>query len=140
VSDKLNQAVLENRVRELTAALEQMAPKPHWTTESRSLIDRLRGKYAMGEPPLPEFGHRYFTTPRIQHEAAARIGALEDALAAAEKRVERLQADSTEQLLAHRRRVDEMRKEVLNHQALLRDKDATILALRRAIQVVREVA
>jgi hypothetical protein len=50
---------------------------------SDRLVDRLRGKYASG-PHLPngnpEFGWRQFQSPPIQHEAAARIEALEDAL------------------------------------------------------------
>lgn len=50
---------------------------------SDRLVDRLRGKYASG-PHLPngnpEFGWRQFQAPPIQHEAAARIEALEDAL------------------------------------------------------------
>jgi hypothetical protein len=51
---------------------------------SDRLVDRLRGKYASG-PHLPngrpEFGWRQFQAPPIQHEAAARIEALEAALA-----------------------------------------------------------
>lgn len=47
---------------------------------SDRLVDRLRGKYASG-PHLPngnpEFGWRQFQSPPIQHEAAARIEALE---------------------------------------------------------------
>lgn len=47
---------------------------------SNRLVDRLRGKYASG-PHLPngnpEFGWRQFQAPPIQHEAAARIEALE---------------------------------------------------------------
>lgn len=47
---------------------------------SDRLVDRLRGKYASG-PHLPngnpEFGWRQFQAPPIQHEAAARIEALE---------------------------------------------------------------
>lgn len=50
---------------------------------SDRLVDRLRGKYASG-PHLPngnpEFGWRQFQSPPIQHEAAARIEALEAAL------------------------------------------------------------
>lgn len=50
---------------------------------SDRLTDRLRGKYACG-PHLPngnpEFGWRQFQSPPIQHEAADRIDALEDAL------------------------------------------------------------
>jgi hypothetical protein len=50
---------------------------------SDRLVDRLRGKYASG-PHLPngnpEFGWRQFQAPPIQHEAAARIEALEAAL------------------------------------------------------------
>jgi hypothetical protein len=50
---------------------------------SDRLVDRLRGKYASG-PHLPngrpEFGWRQFQAPPIQHEAAARIEALERAL------------------------------------------------------------
>ena len=50
---------------------------------SDKLVDRLRGKYASG-PHLPngkpEFGWRQFQAPPIQHEAAARIEALEAAL------------------------------------------------------------
>ncbi len=50
---------------------------------SDHLVDRLRGKYACG-PHLPngnpEFGWRQFQAPPIQHEAAARIEALEAAL------------------------------------------------------------
>lgn len=50
---------------------------------SNRLVDRLRGKYASG-PHLPngnpEFGWRQFQAPPIQHEAAARIEALELAL------------------------------------------------------------
>lgn len=46
---------------------------------STRLVDRLRGKYAMG-PHLPngrpEFGWRQFQAPPIQHEAAAAIDAL----------------------------------------------------------------
>ena len=49
---------------------------------SDRLVDRLRGKYASG-PHLPngnpEFGWRQFQAPPIQHEAAARIEALEAA-------------------------------------------------------------
>jgi hypothetical protein len=52
---------------------------------SDRLVDRLRGIYAMG-PHLPngkpEFGFRQFEAPPIQHEAAARIEALEEQLAA----------------------------------------------------------
>jgi hypothetical protein len=52
---------------------------------SDRLVDRLRGKYAMG-PHLPngnpEFGWRQFQAPPIQHEAAARIEELEAKLAA----------------------------------------------------------
>ncbi|RBO54687.1 hypothetical protein DSD19_04740 [Rhodovulum sp. BSW8] len=48
-----------------------------------SLVDRLRGKYAMG-PHLPngkpEFGWRQFEAPTIQHEAAAEIERLRDIL------------------------------------------------------------
>jgi len=43
---------------------------------SNKLTDRLRGKYASGptmENGEPEFGWRHFTTPPIQHEAAAVI-------------------------------------------------------------------
>jgi hypothetical protein len=51
---------------------------------SDRLTDRLRGKYASG-PRLPngnpEFGWRQFQAPPIQHEAAARIEALEAELA-----------------------------------------------------------
>lgn len=51
---------------------------------SDRLVDRLRGKYASG-PHLPngnpEFGWRQFQAPPIQHEAAARIEALEANLA-----------------------------------------------------------
>lgn len=47
---------------------------------SNRLVDRLRGKYAVG-PHLPngnpEFGWRQFQAPPIQHEAAERIEALE---------------------------------------------------------------
>lgn len=47
------------------------------------ISDRLRGQYASG-PHLPngkpEFGWRQFQAPPIQHEAAARIEALEAAL------------------------------------------------------------
>ena len=47
---------------------------------SDKLVDRLRGKYASG-PHLPngkpEFGWKQFEAPPIQHEAAARIEALE---------------------------------------------------------------
>lgn len=47
---------------------------------SCKLIDRLRGKYAVG-PHLPngnpEFGWRQFQAPPIQHEAADKIEALE---------------------------------------------------------------
>lgn len=50
---------------------------------SNRLVDRLRGKYASG-PHLPngnpEFGWKQFQAPPIQHEAAARIEALEAAL------------------------------------------------------------
>lgn len=50
---------------------------------SDRLVDRLRGKYASG-PHLPngnpEFGWRQFQAPPIQHEAAARIEALESAI------------------------------------------------------------
>jgi hypothetical protein len=51
---------------------------------SDNLVDRLRGKYAVG-PTLPngepEFGWRYHETPPIQHEAADLIERLERALA-----------------------------------------------------------
>ncbi len=47
---------------------------------SDKLVDRLRGKYAIG-PHLPngnpEFGWRQFQAPPIQHEAADKIEALE---------------------------------------------------------------
>lgn len=50
---------------------------------SNRLVDRLRGKYASG-PHLPngnpEFGWKQFEAPPIQHEAAARIEELEEAL------------------------------------------------------------
>ena len=50
---------------------------------SDRLVDRLRGRYAMG-PHLPngkpEFGWRQFQAPPIQHGAADRIEALETAL------------------------------------------------------------
>ena len=50
---------------------------------SDRLVDRLRGKYAMG-PHLPngkpEFGWKQFESPPIQHEAADRIEMLEKAL------------------------------------------------------------
>lgn len=50
---------------------------------SDRLVDRLRGRYAMG-PHLPngkpEFGWRQFQASPIQHEAADRIEALEAAL------------------------------------------------------------
>lgn len=50
---------------------------------SSRLVDRLRGKYAMG--PItpsgePEFGWRIFETPQIQKDAAARIEQLEAAV------------------------------------------------------------
>jgi hypothetical protein len=49
---------------------------------SDRLVDRLRGKYAIG-PHLPngnpEFGWRQFQAPPIQHDAAARIEELETA-------------------------------------------------------------
>jgi hypothetical protein len=52
---------------------------------SNRLVDRLRGNYAMG-PHLPngapEFGWRQFQAPPIQHEAAAEIERLRDALQA----------------------------------------------------------
>ncbi len=52
---------------------------------SDRLVDRLRGKYASG-PHLPngnpEFGWRQFQAPPIQHEAAARIEAMEAAFEA----------------------------------------------------------
>lgn len=50
---------------------------------SNRLVDRLRGKYASG-PHLPngkpEFGWKQFEAPPIQHDAAARIEELEEAL------------------------------------------------------------
>lgn len=63
---------------------------------SDRIIDRLRGKYACG-PHLPngnpEFGWRQFEAPPIQHEAAARIEALETEIDAWWRWYEQLQAD-----------------------------------------------
>lgn len=59
------------------------------------LVDRLRGKYASG-PHLPngnpEFGWRQFQSPPIQHEAASRIEALEQAL---KKVIEQVECSNT---------------------------------------------
>lgn len=59
---------------------------------SDRLVDRLRGKYASG-PHLPsgkpEFGWRQFQAPPIQHEAAARIEALEAQVAGLHAAIER---------------------------------------------------
>lgn len=49
-------------------------------TISHRLIDRLRGKYAIGQTlpnGEPEFGWRQHETPPIQHEAAAEIERLQ---------------------------------------------------------------
>jgi len=54
------------------------------------LTDRLRGNYACG-PHLPngrpEFGFRQFQAPPIQHEAAAVLDALVDALKVAREAI-----------------------------------------------------
>lgn len=62
---------------------------------SDRLIDRLRGKYAMG-PHMPngnpEFGWRQFQAPPIQHEAADEIERLQGVIAEKDKRIAELEA------------------------------------------------
>jgi hypothetical protein len=76
------------RIQELEAQLKRLEPKPHWSEASKSLVNRLRGIYAvgpnadqMGPNNQPEFGWREFPNlPPIQYEAAAHIEKLEEEL------------------------------------------------------------
>jgi hypothetical protein len=81
------QPELETVVADLKAAqdiLMQFSPKPHWSKASQSLVNRLRGIYAIGphaDQGIGEFGFRSFPDrPPIQFEAAARIVELENEL------------------------------------------------------------
>ncbi len=62
------------------------------TETSAKLVDRLRGRYAVG-PSMPdgqpEFGWRNHQTPPIQHEAAAEIERLTDIIRRAVPAIER---------------------------------------------------
>lgn len=64
---------------------------------SNKLVDRLRGRYAMGPMMTdgePEFGWREFKTPPVQHEAAVEIERLQSDWRVQQQRASTLAAEN----------------------------------------------
>jgi len=91
----------EQLIDELYAIIEKNEPKPHWSAQSKSLVMRLRGIYAIGPDALqmgpddtPEFGWRTFENlPPIHYEAAQHIQELEEELQKYRERFFRQECD-----------------------------------------------
>ncbi len=82
-------ANLEAENKSMKSILHGFSPKPYWNEESQSLINRLRGFYAVGpevSKNIGEFGYREFpVSAPIQIEATNRIEKLEEELALLKK-------------------------------------------------------
>lgn len=93
--------------------------------KAETLVQRLRGIYAVGKGDPPEFGFRQFDNlPAIQSEAANRIEELERELSAAqaERNAHALAAHQANlRAQAAQARIAELEAEVRAHEAAIRE-------------------